>query len=111
MKKLLFVLIAGTFVVASCGKKNPAEAAAAKMCGCPAGKALVEAKKEKTAAAADSAKLATADAKIAKAQEEMKPCQDEINKISSALQGADLEKYKTDYTAAVQKQCPDVVAQ
>lgn len=108
MKKLLFVLLAGTFVMASCGKKSPADAAAAKMCSCAGLKTLAEAQKEQAAAGADSTKMAAAAAKVMAAVAGAEACKAEGATLLKDVKPEDAAKVGAEFKAALEKQCPDI---
>lgn len=108
MKKLLFVLLAGTFVMASCGKKSPAQVAADKMCNCAGAKTMAAAQKEKEAAGTDSTKLATATGKLAEALKGMEACVTESDALLKDVKPEDKAKVEGEIKAAMEKQCPDI---
>jgi len=108
MKKLLFVLLAGTFVMASCGKKSPAQVAADKMCNCAGAKTMAAAQKEKEAAGTDSTKLAAATGKLMEASKGLMACITELEPLMKDIKAEDQEKVKKEMEAAMEKQCPDI---
>jgi hypothetical protein len=87
-----------------------AEEGAKAMCECAAAKTLMELKKEQAAAGADKAKMAAITPKIMEAGKGLEACIGAVDAKVKALSADEQAKFKTDFEAAFNKQCPDMAA-